>query len=163
MLIVSLWYHSRSPLCSPINDVKTHLSQHWKGRELNDAETALGIGLLVLCCSMYAVLCFLVSLTIWSSSPFIQLHLFLDCWHLRRVLTSFFISGSINFAFYIRNSVLRFKFLVAKTWQRAFFNHILLLQTISFTVAIILVKLIYYSNYGQFQVCYQVNHCSMPL
>lgn len=35
-----------------------------------------------LCGSMHAVLCFLASLKIWSSFPFIHLHLFLDCWHL---------------------------------------------------------------------------------
>lgn len=116
-----------------------------------------------LCGSMRAGLCFLVSFKIWSSFPFIHLHLFLDCWCFGRVLTSFFISSSISFTFYIRNLVLHSKFLVAHFWQRAFFNHILLLQTISFTVAIILVKLIYYSNYGQFQVCYQVNCCQHAL
>lgn len=37
------WLHSRSLLCSSINDVKTQLPQHCKGRELDDTETALGI------------------------------------------------------------------------------------------------------------------------
>lgn len=159
MLIVSLRYHSRSLLCSSISDVKTQLPQHCKGRELNDTEAALGTQVasfvwqharcFVFSCQPWH----LIKLSFYSSSLVPWL---LTLWESFNLI---FISGPISFTFYIRNLILSSEFLVAKMWQRAFFNDILLLQT----VAIILVKLIYYSNYGQFHVCYQVNCCQHPL
>lgn len=159
MLIVSLWYHSRSLLCSSISDVKTQLPQHCKGRELNDTEAALGTQVASFvwqhaCCFVFSCQPWhLIKLSSYSSSLVPWL---LTLWESFNLI---FISSPISFTFYIRNLILSSKFLVAKMWQRAFFNDILLLQT----VAIILVKLIYYSNYSQFHVCYQVNCCQHPL
>lgn len=154
MLIVSLWGHSSSLPCSSLNDVKTQLPQHCQGRELKDTETALGIQAASFGCEHACWLVFscqtqnLTKLSCYSSSfvPWL-----LKLWE-RFNLN--FISSSISLIFYIRNLVSHSKFVVTKNREGAVFNHILLSQTISFTLAIILVKLIYYSNYSQFQVCY---------
>jgi len=110
MLIVSLWYHSKSLPSSSVNDVKTQLPWHHKSRELNDTETALGIQVASFawqCAPCFVFSCQpqnLVNISFCSSSLFPWL---LTLWESFNLIL---MSCPTSFTFYVRNLVLNSKF-----------------------------------------------------